>query len=136
TFFSNQKVLTAIAMYITIVGLVYNTILRFQWQPKGLQLIVDELLHSVIPVLFIVFWFLFVPKAYLKAKDIFPWLLYPLFYIIYILIRGSINGVYPYPFVDVVQLGFSKVFLNSGILVMVFVAFSFLYVALDRFAKK
>lgn len=136
TFFSNPKVLTAIAMYITIVGLVYNTILRFQWQPKGLQLIVDELLHSVVPVLFIVFWFVFVPKAYLKAKDIFPWLLYPLFYIIYVLIRGSINGVYPYPFIDVKALGYGKVFFNSGMLVIVFVIFSLFYVGLDKFLKK
>lgn len=133
--FSNPKTSTAIAMYITIVGLVYNLILRFQWQPKGLQLIIDELLHSVIPVLFIIFWFAIVPKAYLKTKDIFPWLLYPLFYVIYILIRGSLNDVYPYPFIDVKALGYGKVFFNSGMLVIVFVVFSLFYVWMDKLKR-
>src|SRR5688572_21115628 len=38
--------LTAITVYITIVGLVYQIILRPLWDPKGTQMIVDELLHS------------------------------------------------------------------------------------------
>ncbi len=135
-FFTRLKTITAIAVYITVVGLIYNLILRFLWQPQGLQLIVDELLHTVVPVLFILFWLLFVPKAGLKAKDIWPWLLYPFVYVIYILIRGAITGEYPYPFIDVVQLGYSKVFLNSGMLVIVFIVFSLLFVGLDRFLKK
>jgi len=58
SFFSRQNTLTAVAVYITVVGLVYNSILRFLWNPQGLQWIVDELLHSVIPLLFIAFWLL------------------------------------------------------------------------------
>ncbi len=56
-FFSAPKTLTAITVYISIVGIVYNLILREIWDPKGLQLFVDELLHSVIPVFFILYWF-------------------------------------------------------------------------------
>src|SRR5258705_6912967 len=55
-FFSKATTITAITVYITIVGIVYNVILRSTWDPKGMQKIVDELLHSVIPVLFILFW--------------------------------------------------------------------------------
>lgn len=134
--FSRRKTITAIAVYITIVGLVYNLILRFLWQPQGFQLIVDELLHSVVPAIFILFWLFFVPKARLKTKDILPWLFYPFIYVIYILIRGEITGLYPYPFIDVTQLGYNKVLLNSVVLVVVFIVFSLLYVALDRFFKK
>ncbi|MEI7488593.1 MAG: Pr6Pr family membrane protein, partial [Chryseobacterium sp.] len=57
-FFKKQEVeekslgyLTAITVYITIVGATYQIILRGTWQPTGLQRIVDELLHSVMPVL-------------------------------------------------------------------------------------
>lgn len=91
SFFSSYKTLTSIALYITIVGLVYNVILRFLWKPEGLQFLVDELLHTVIPVCFILFWLFFVPKAGLRWKNIFPWLLYPLVYVIYILIRGAFS---------------------------------------------
>ncbi len=55
-FFSKPATLTAITLYIAVVGIIYNVILRFLWSPKGLQLIVDELLHSVIPVWFILSW--------------------------------------------------------------------------------
>ncbi|MEO6812763.1 MAG: Pr6Pr family membrane protein [Ginsengibacter sp.] len=61
-FFSSTKILTAIVVYITVVGVVYNIILRFLWQPRGLQFIVDELLHTVIPLLCIVYWIAFVSK--------------------------------------------------------------------------
>jgi hypothetical protein len=37
----------------------------------------------------------FVSKQKLAWKDILPWLVYPLIYLIYILIRGASFGVYP-----------------------------------------
>ena len=70
--------MTAIAVYITIVGLVYNSILRFLWKPEDLQWIVDELIHSVIPLLFISFSLLILPKGKLHWKSVLAWLLYPL----------------------------------------------------------
>ncbi len=134
-FFSTAKTITAITVYITVVGLIYNVILRFLWSPKGFQALIDELLHTVIPVLFILFWIFFVPKAGLKSKDILPWLLYPFLYVIYILIRGAFTGLYPYPFIDVVQLGYSKVLFNSGMLVIVFVLFSLFFVWMDNLKR-
>jgi hypothetical protein len=47
-FFSKASTVTAIAVYITIVGIVYNVILRSIWDPQGTQKLIDELLHSVI----------------------------------------------------------------------------------------
>jgi magnesium-transporting ATPase (P-type) len=41
-FFKRETTLTAIAVYITIVGIVYNLILRHIWNPTGLQSIVDH----------------------------------------------------------------------------------------------
>src|SRR5665647_1640697 len=61
-FFSQPVVVTAVTLHITVVGLVYNLVLRFLWVPQGLQKIVDELLHSFIPILFILYWLLFVQK--------------------------------------------------------------------------
>lgn len=48
--------LTAVTVYITIVGLVYQVLLRHLWQPTGLQFIVDELLHTIIPLAVILYW--------------------------------------------------------------------------------
>src|SRR5258705_5592475 len=74
-FFSKASTVSAITVYITIVGVVYNVILRSTWDPHGMQKLVDELLHSVIPVLFILFWLFFVPVEELKWKNAFSWLI-------------------------------------------------------------
>jgi hypothetical protein len=135
-FFLKHTTVTAIAVYITIVGFVYNLILRFLWNPQGLDRVVDELLHTAIPILFIFLWLVFIPKAKLKWKNIFTWLIFPFLYLIYILIRGSFAGYYPYPFIDVNQLGYRKVFLNGLGILVAFLLVSILFVAIDKFIKK
>jgi len=131
-FFTRPSTVTAITVYITVVGLVYNQILRFTWQPEGMQRLVDELLHSVIPVLFIIYWFLYLSKAGLKWSHAFRWLAYPFIYIVFILIRGSFSGFYPYPFIDVIALGYSKVFLNGLYLFITFLFISLVLIWVAR----
>ena len=135
-FFSKNATITAIAAYITIVGIVYNLILRFLWNPKGLEQVVDELLHTIIPILFVLTWLLFIPKAILKWSNVLSWLIFPFLYLIYILIRGLSAGYYPYPFLDVRQLGYNKVFLNSLGVLVAFLLVSILFIAIDRFIKR
>ncbi len=133
-FFSRPGVATAITVYILIVGIVYNTVLRYLWHPAGLQLIADELLHSVIPLMFLLYWLFFVVKGKLNCNT-FSWLLYPLFYFIWILIFGAITSFYPYPFIDVTKLGYHKVILTSGILTGGFLLLSLMFVAIDKLMK-
>jgi len=136
SFFTTPKVLTATGVYITIVGLIYNVILRFQWAPEGWAKLADELLHTLIPIGFIIFWLLFVPKQNIQWKNILPWLLYPLLYIIYTLLRGPSAKWYPYPFVDVINLGYNKVFINSAMVCTVFIFFSLLFVGIAKLVSK
>lgn len=128
---SKQGMLTAITVYITIVGLVYQIALRHIWEPKGMQLIVDELLHSVIPVLVIIFWYFYqeTPNNYSKIKI---WTLYPLTYLFYVLIRGSFSDFYPYPFIDVTHIGWSITFTNAAVLLLVFILFSSLFIFIEN----
>jgi hypothetical protein len=135
-FFSKQTTITAIAVYITIVGVVYNLILRFLWNPQGLEKVVDESLHTVIPLSFILIWLIYIPKATIQWKNIFAWLIFPFLYLLYIMIRGSFAGYYPYPFLDVSQIGYSKVSVNSFGMLVAFLLVSILFAAIDRFIKK
>ncbi len=134
-FFSKPKNTTAITLYITIVGLVYNAILRFLWAPTGSQKVVDELLHLVIPILVLLYWILFVPKKTLEFKDIFPWLIFPALYLIYTLIRGAFFSFYPYPFIDVTLLGYDKVLINSFFMLLAFVFFGILFIGIGKIKK-
>ncbi len=135
-YFSQATVATAITVYITIVGLIYNVVLRSLWTPTGWQFITDELLHSIIPALCILYWLLFVPKGELKWTRAFRWLLYPLLYCIYILVRGAFSGLYPYPFVDVNILGYAKTIYHCSLLCGAFVMVSLLFIGIDRLMGK
>lgn len=136
SFFTRPKTLTATTVYITIVGLIYNIILRFQWAPEGMAKLVDELLHSVIPAGFIIFWLAYVPKKNIDWKNIFPWLLYPLIYLGYTLVRGTFANWYPYPFVDVLQLGYNKVIINSALVCLLFILFAAIFVGIAKWMSK
>lgn len=128
--------LTALTVYITIVGLVYQILLRPIWEPTGIQLVVDELLHSVIPVAVIVCWYLFEDKSLVSYRQIPQWLIYPLIYLAYILVRGNGSGFYPYPFVDVGSLGLSKVLINAMGLMVLFVGISALYIKVGKSVRR
>jgi hypothetical protein len=131
-FFSKSNTSAVVAVYIFIVGLVYNVILRSLWSPAGLQKIVDELLHSLIPLLYLLYWLLWADKGGLKWKNAFTWLIYPWVYLLYILIRGSLSGFYPYPFIHAGELGYGKALLNSLFMVFVFLGFSLLFIGISN----
>ena len=135
-FFSKESVLTSITMYITVVGLVYWLVLKSLWHPQGLFKLADDLLHTVNPILFIIYWAVFVPKNGLEWKKILLWLWYPFIYLVYILIRGAICGLYPYPFMDVTKIGYLNVLISSFVLLLVFLGFGALYVWIGRITSK
>lgn len=127
--------LTAITVYITSVGLGYQILLRHIWQPTGLQMIVDELLHTLIPIMVIIYWYLYEIKSLATYKQILKWLIYPLIYLAYILIRGKVSSFYPYPFVDVGNLGLSKVLINCTLLITLFAGLSAIFIRIGRATK-
>jgi hypothetical protein len=133
-FFARPRTQTAIAIYILMVGIVYNTILRSLWHPQGYQRIADELLHVVNPAFFLLYWLFFVRKsaAAIPWTSLALWLLYPLGYLILILLRGALSGWYPYPFMDVVQLGFGTVLIHSAGMLAAFLLLSVLFLGLAK----
>ena len=130
---NRQQILTAILVYILTVGLTYNIILRSIWEPQGLQLIVDNLLHTIVPAVYLLFWILCVKKNDLKWRDILPWLIYPFVYLVYVLIRGAISGIYPYPFIDVTHIGYPRALINSVAVTGVILLLSLFFVWISRF---
>jgi len=135
-YFLQSHIFSAVSLYITIVGLVYNLVLRSLWNPEGLSKLADELLHSVNPVLFVLYWLMYVPKANLKWIQALSWLWFPLIYSVYIFIRGSISHLYPYPFLDIDTLGLSRVAINSLLMLIAFLFFGFLFVWINRIIAK
>jgi hypothetical protein len=124
-----------VAVCIAVVGLVYATVLAKIWAPEGLFWLCDALLHYVAPILYIVWWIGFGRDGTLKWADTPKFLAAPVIYLAYAIIRGSLTGTYPYPFIDVATLGAAKVAINCVLVAAVFLAGSLLAVALDRNLK-
>lgn len=120
--------LTALMVYIFVVGLVYQVILRHVWEPQGMQRVVDELLHSINPLLVLFFWLKYEIHTHLKYQQLLSWLIFPLIYLVYILIRGHFSHFYPYPFVDVDIIGLSAVLINSAGMLFGFILVSLLFI--------
>lgn len=131
-FFAQPGVHTAIAMSIIVVAAIYHLLLRQLWQPQGWQVIGDNALHTLMPLLFVWHWWIAVPKAKLHWRRVLAWQAYPASYFAYALARGALNGWYPYPFLDVRALGYPRVFVNASGVLLVFVAVGLLLVALGR----
>ncbi|MGH8390432.1 MAG: Pr6Pr family membrane protein [Pseudomonas sp.] len=130
--FLQPWVSSGIAVSIAVVGLAYNLLLRHLWHPEGWQWLADELMHDVMPVLFLAYWFCCVPKGGLRIRHIALWAIYPLVYFGYALLRGHALAVYPYPFIDVAKLGYPQVFINAGGLLVGFLVISLALIGLDR----
>ncbi len=135
-FFKKSSTQTAINVYILIVGLIYNVLLRGLTHPVGWYRLADELLHVVNPLLFLVYWVFFVSKERLQYKDALKWLIYPSAYVLFIIVRGYLIKQYPYPFINVVELGYPKALLNTGVILFIFWLLSLLFVLIGKKINK
>jgi hypothetical protein len=106
--------------------------LRQTWHPEGLQRVIDEWLHVVNPIVYVLFWYVAVPKQGISFKSIISWLYLPLAYMAYTFIRGALTAWYPYPFIDVNTIGYPQAIITAGILLVVFGVFSALFVLIAR----
>lgn len=130
--FLQPWVSSGIAVSIAVVGLAYNVLLRHLWHPQGWQWLADELMHDVMPLLFLAYWWCCVPKGALRLRHIAAWVIYPVVYFAYSLWRGHLLAVYPYPFIDVEKLGYPQVFMNAGGVLVGFVVIALVLIGLDR----
>lgn len=134
-FFRQPSVISAVVAYLTFVGIAYNLLLRQLWAPTGFRSLVNESLHTVVPLLAIVYWIFFVPVFQASLKKSLLWLAYPLGYLLITLWRGALSGFYPYPFINVNTLGYPRVILNSSLLFAGFLALMALFIVVNRSGK-
>ena len=128
----NGSVLTAAAVYISIVAVVYSLFLRAVVNAQGWHLISDHIVHDAIPPLFVLFWLIYARKSDIGWLDPVKWLIVPVLYIAYSLIHGAFDSWYPYWFADVTKLGYPTALKNSGFVLLAFLIFGFVFAAIGR----
>ncbi|EIK98209.1 hypothetical protein PMM47T1_03059 [Pseudomonas sp. M47T1] len=132
SFWLRPWVSSGVTASIILVGVSYSLLLRNAWHPEGVQWVVNELLHDILPPVFVAFWWWCVPKGALQARHVVAWMVYPILYFAYCLLRGNAIGVYPYPFIDVSHLGYARVIINALVILLGFVVISLVLVGVDR----
>jgi hypothetical protein len=88
-----------------MTGAVYHGLLAEFWNPTGLGTVADIGLHTVVPVAVTLWWLFHAPKTSLIWADLPAFALWPAVYMAYALGLATVDGVYPYPFMDPGQNG-------------------------------
>lgn len=91
----------AATLYMVVVGIIYFLLLRgFEASLNTTLPWVNFILHYVFPVAIVIDWVVTPLTHKLHFKYALVWLIYPLVYLVYSLIRGAIVNWYPYPFLN------------------------------------
>lgn len=70
---------------------------------------VDVVVHKLFPVLILIDWIVDPPETDLRMSDVALWLVFPVVWLAFTLIRGALDGWYPYPFLDPDNGGYRSV---------------------------
>ncbi|GAA1166677.1 hypothetical protein F4556_001252 [Kitasatospora gansuensis] len=89
----------AVALYLAVTGLVYLVALS-DYDLGPLLPWVNGVLHRLMPLVLLGDWLIDPPRRPISRQRALRWLLFPLLYLSYTLIRGAVTDWYPYPFLD------------------------------------
>src|SRR5580765_7780915 len=101
----------AATLYMAITGVVFALLLSGHQESLDTHIAwVNFVVHTLMPIVLVADWLLDPPRHRAGWRTAAVWLAYPLVWFAYTLVRGSAEGWYPYPFVDVAQHGYGHVF--------------------------
>lgn len=123
----------AVTLYMVVTGVVFSILLSGL---EGVNLTAvpwdNIVLHYIMPVAIALDWIADRP-VYISFKKALLWLLFPIAYLAYSLIRGPIANWYPYPFLNPANGGYGKVLITTLIIAIVGVVLVYI---VTRFSGK
>lgn len=119
-------------MGITVTGLVYVTVLRGVNDIEGWWVVADAMLHYATPLLAVAGWLAFGPRGRVDRGVVGRALLWPVAWLGYTLVHGAVSRWYPYPFLDVDEIGYGSTLLNCAVVTLLMVGVASGLLALDR----
>jgi hypothetical protein len=100
----------AAVLYMVTTGIVYSLLLA------GLDISVQTdtrwiniVLHYVMPIVLLADWLIDRPVRRIAFRDAAIWLVFPMLYLVYSLVRGEATTWYPYPFLNPANGGYGEV---------------------------
>ncbi|MEU0738670.1 Pr6Pr family membrane protein [Streptomyces sp. NPDC006134] len=135
----------AALLYVLTAALVHHLLLADAAGPSsltggavtGLRSTADHLLHTAVPIAAALDWLLLTAPGRLRLRHAAPWLLFPLAYLAFSLLRSEIlvtgtTARHLYPFLDIARHGYKGVLGNALLLGLSLYALAVLLVGLDH----
>lgn len=133
---ATPRLVGGVTLSIMLVGAVYHTLLRGLLNLSGGAAFADFLLHTVTPIIVLLWWIAFAPKGGLDRRDPLRWVIFPLIYFCYGLARGTMEGRYPYPFMNLTALGWPHTLSNAAAIAGGFVVAGYGLFKMDRLLSR
>jgi hypothetical protein len=104
----------ASTLYMALTGVVFAVLLS-NIDPRLLTAVPwdNTVLHYIMPIIMVLDWVLDPPKRKVTMRQALPWLMYPIVYVAYSLIRGPFAEWYPYPFLNPANGGYATIAITS-----------------------
>ncbi|NKB92741.1 MAG: F420-dependent oxidoreductase [Candidatus Nanopelagicales bacterium] len=123
--------LSALLM-ISATGLIYHFALADLVDTQGAAAVSNACNHILTPLAFVLSWLIAGPRGWISPKLIMASFILPLSWILLTLSRGAVIDAYPYPFVNVVKLGYGAVLTNLTVILLACCVLALLLWGIDK----
>jgi len=125
----------AAALYLTVTFFVVIFLLSDVDVQLGLVW-VDVVLHKVFPIVVVLDWIVDPPTIRLSGRAVLIWLVYPLIWTGLTVVRGALDGWYPYPFLDPANGGYGQVAVTAVAITIGFVLIALVLVTVGNARRR
>lgn len=105
---------------ITVTLVVFHLVLSRLYEFDGWSAVANQLIHTIAPLLAIAAWVVAGPRGRATPRIALLALLPAGAWLVFMLVRGELIDFYPYPFVDVGDLGYPRTLLNAVLVGLLF----------------
>lgn len=123
-----NKLFASVLISITITFIVFAGYLEWTYESEGLNKIASLINHYITPILTITYFFLNKKMYQYNMKDMIVWMIFPVSYLMFLLIHGVVTRDFIYPFFQVDEVGLFALIITIVLLVGFFILMSFLVV--------
>lgn len=131
-----QTIRGAITLYMLMTGVIFLVLLSGL---EGVALTAvpwdNIVLHYIMPIFVVLDWIINPPKKRLPLKAVGYWVVFPVVYVVYTLIRGAIVHWYPYPFLNPSHTSYAQVVTTSFIVAVFVICVAFALRVAPRLRK-
>lgn len=113
-------VMAALATALTVIGLVYWTLLASDHQTEGVGRLTNQVFHTVTPLAFVGWWLRYTPGSAEIMRLIPAIMVPPLSYGAFAFVLGELTGFYAYFFLDLPALGWLQFLISNAALAIFF----------------